>query len=79
MNTTLARKINQMAEEDQRMRSGHKKGTKLDASVDKRHTTGLKRIIKEYGWPTISLVGRAHIPRSSDIALRGQRQHARSV
>ncbi len=40
------------------MRSGHKKGTKLDASVDKRHTTELKGIINEYGWPTISLVGK---------------------
>lgn len=58
MNTALARKINQMAEEDQKMRTGHKKGIKLNASVDKRHTAELKDIISEYGWPTISLVGK---------------------
>ena len=47
-----------MAEEDQNMRSGHKKGVRLDADVDKRHTVELESIIKEYGWPTISLVGK---------------------
>ena len=58
MNISLARKINQMAKEDQEMRIGHKKGARLDASVDKRHTTELRGIINEYGWPTISLVGK---------------------
>ena len=46
-----------MVKEDQELRSGHKKGIKLDANVDRRHTAELKGIIKEYGWPTISMVG----------------------
>ncbi len=58
MNTILARRINKMAEEDQNMRSGHRKGVRLDVDVDKRHTAELKNIIKEYGWPTISMVGK---------------------
>ncbi len=40
------------------MRSGHKKEVKLSANVDKRNTAELKDIIKEYGWPTISMVGK---------------------
>jgi hypothetical protein len=58
MNITLARRINQLAKEDQEMRSGHKKGVKLDANIDKRNTAELKDIIEEYGWPTILLVGK---------------------
>ena len=58
MNLRIARQINQMAEADRKMRSGHKKGVILDASLDKRHAEALKAVIKQYGWPTISLVGR---------------------
>jgi primosomal protein N'' len=58
MNTRLAKRINQMAEADQKMRNDHKKGAKFDTALDMRHTEELKAIIKEYGWPTISLVGK---------------------
>jgi hypothetical protein len=58
MNIRLARRFNQMAREDREMRSGHKKGVRLDVNVDKRHAVELKDIIKKYGWPTISLVGK---------------------
>lgn len=47
-----------MAKEDQKIRNGHKKGIRLSIVIEKRHTTKLKTIIKEYGWPTISLVGK---------------------
>jgi hypothetical protein len=58
MNKNLARKINRMAREDSAMRKGHKKGELLDARVDQKNTAALKMIIKQYGWPTISLVGK---------------------
>lgn len=58
MNNALAKKIDQMAKEDQEMRRGRKKGVGLDVGIDKRHTTELKGIIKKYGWPTITLVGK---------------------
>ena len=47
-----------MAREDQKMRKNHKKGMELDIGLDRRHVVKLKKIIKEYGWPTISLVGK---------------------
>lgn len=58
MDTILAKKINQMAREDQKIRNGHKKGIKLDLSIEKNNTAALKKIIKKYGWPTTSLVGK---------------------
>ena len=47
-----------MAKKDQEMRSGHKKGVRLNGNIDKQNNAELKRIIREYGWPTISLVGK---------------------
>ncbi len=50
----LSREIIVMVKKDQRMR----KGSVWNALVDKRNTKRLKEIIKRYGWPTLSLVGR---------------------
>jgi hypothetical protein len=58
MNKVFARKINKLAREDQGVRRGHKKGKIFDTSADKKNTNELKKIIKKYGWPTISLVGK---------------------
>lgn len=58
MDKVLVRKINKMAEEDRKVRMNHKKDVKIDTSVDERHTIELKKIIIQYGWPTISLVGK---------------------
>jgi hypothetical protein len=55
VNKELAQEILAMVEKDQHMR----KSGKWDASVDKRNTKRLKEIIRKYGWPTISLVGKA--------------------
>lgn len=54
-NKKLAQDILAMVHKDQRMR----KSGKWDASVDKRNTKRLKEIIRKYGWPTFSLVGKA--------------------
>lgn len=58
MNKIIAKRINQMAREDQKMRKSHKKGVLLDIKIDKKNTAELKKIIKQYGWPVISLVGK---------------------
>ncbi len=58
MNTALARKINSMVRQDQKIRNGHKKGVRLSVAIEKKHVAELKCIIKKYGWPTISLVGK---------------------
>jgi hypothetical protein len=58
MNTALARKINSMVRQDQKIRNGHKKGVRLSVAIEKKHIAELKCIIKKYGWPTISLVGK---------------------
>lgn len=47
-----------MAQEDQGIRKGHKKGKILDTRVDRKNTSELKKIVKKFGWPTISLVGK---------------------
>jgi len=47
-----------MAKRDQTMRTKAMSDMSLwDESLDKKHTEALKRIIKQYGWPTIALVG----------------------
>lgn len=53
-NKKLAQDILAMVHRDQDMR---KRG-KWDVSVDKRNTKRLKEIIRKYGLPTISLVGK---------------------
>ncbi|MEN9342125.1 MAG: hypothetical protein RIQ54_381 [Candidatus Parcubacteria bacterium] len=58
MNTALARKINSMVRQDQKIRNSHKKGARLSVAIEKKHVAELKCIIKKYGWPTISLVGK---------------------
>jgi len=47
-----------MAAKDQSMRKEVEKGGKWDYSIDKRNTKGMKQIVKNYGWPTIKLVGK---------------------
>src|ERR1017187_4167812 len=57
-NTKLATRLLAMAKTDQDMREKSAKDMSLwDESIDKKHTARLKSIIKEYGWPTITLVG----------------------
>lgn len=47
-----------MAEADRAMRnSAIKNFSHWDASLDKKHTAALKRLVRQHGWPTISLVG----------------------
>lgn len=54
----FAQQIILMAEQDQKMRfASQDKKTDFDISVDQRNTNHLKEIIKDVGWPTISLVG----------------------
>lgn len=43
-----------MADRDQAQRTGHATGTETDAD----RTLRLREIIEEFGWPTISLVGK---------------------
>jgi hypothetical protein len=45
-----------MADQDMRNNAIHGTGT-WDSSLDKQHTKALKRIIAQYGWPTIAMVG----------------------
>lgn len=54
VNKKLSVILNKIANEDQRMR----KKRVFDASVDIVNTTILKKIVKQYGWPTTSLVGK---------------------
>jgi hypothetical protein len=58
INAKLARQINLMAKKDQLMRNNAQKTGNWDKSVDKNNTIILRRIIKDYGWPTINLVGK---------------------
>ncbi len=58
MNDQLAAELKAMGEADQAMRNTAGQDlAKWDGSLDRKHTTRLKQIIKRYGWPTISLVG----------------------
>lgn len=54
MNKKLRNKILSMAKKDQNMR----RSGEWDFLVDKKNTEELKKIIKKYGWPDISLVGK---------------------
>ncbi len=58
MDKILAKKINRMARNDQRMRKSFEKTDVWNAHIDKKNTAELKKIIKQYGWPTIPLVGK---------------------
>jgi hypothetical protein len=58
MNEKLARELADMAAEDQAMRKRVRSGFEWDYSVDRKNTKRLKEIIKEFGWPTVDLVGK---------------------
>lgn len=63
MNKILAKKINQMAKIDQKMRKTVTKNgkwdfAKWDSSIDIENTKLVKKIVIKYGWPTIQLVGK---------------------
>lgn len=59
MNKKLVEEILKRVEVDQRMRKGFIAGKeRWDKGVDKRNTNWLKKVIAQYGWPTISLVGK---------------------
>jgi hypothetical protein len=55
---TLAKEINTMAFKDQEYRKTLDKHSPLDKSIDKTNNEGMKEIIKEIGYPTISKVGK---------------------
>lgn len=70
-NRRLSREITNMAETDQKWRAkiieyskAGEKSAKINKiclkiqTIDKRHTNRLKEIVAQYGWPTISLVGK---------------------
>ena len=58
-NRKLAEEILRMTMIDQRMRERFIAGkTKWNKRLDKKHTAKLKEIVEQYGWPTISLVGK---------------------
>lgn len=50
----LKKEITKMAKSDQKMR----RGALYDPKIDKDNTKKLKEIIKKYGWPKISTVGK---------------------
>ncbi len=54
MNKLLRKRLLQMARADQAMR----RGGKWNKEVDKCNAEKLKQIIRRYGWPDISLVGK---------------------
>jgi len=53
-NKNLRRELLKMMKEDQKMR----KSSAYDASVDKRNTARMKKIVRKYDWPTYDLVGK---------------------
>lgn len=61
INKILAAAINVMAVQDQKIRRTANQvgvwGSNINF-LDKKNTTKLKTIIKQYGWPTISMVGK---------------------
>jgi hypothetical protein len=57
MNKKLEKIINKMVEIDQKMRKKAMKTGILNKKIDKKNTLKMKKIIKQYGWPTISMVG----------------------
>ncbi|TSD02960.1 MAG: hypothetical protein Athens071426_350 [Parcubacteria group bacterium Athens0714_26] len=58
MNISLAKIINRMAVRDQEMRKKAAKSGIWDLKIDQINTENMKKIIKENGWPTISLAGK---------------------
>lgn len=58
INKELQKKILKMAEIDQRVRKSKNLDLKKMREIDRKHTKEMKKIIKEYGWPTVSLVGK---------------------
>jgi len=54
INKVLEQEILVMVEADQKIRKSHG----LDSEVDKRNTERIKEIIRQYGWPGRSLVGK---------------------
>ena len=58
MNRALSEELKNMAVEDQAMRKRVRNGFEWDYSVDRKNTRRLKEIIKEFGWPTVGLVGK---------------------
>lgn len=58
-NMQLADQLITMAAVDQKMRErAIKDESSFDSSIDKGHAEKLQQIVKKYGWPTISLVGK---------------------
>jgi len=58
INKELQNKILKMAEVDQKVRKSGKFDIKKIRKIDRKNTKEMKKIIKGYGWPTISLVGK---------------------
>ncbi len=55
LNKILRDELLRMVRDDQAMR----RGIAYDARVDRAHVRSVKRIIKKYGWPGISFVGKS--------------------
>jgi hypothetical protein len=56
---SLASNLNKMAAADQAMRKKWSKTGKYDGGkTDIRNTASMKKIVTEYGWPTIKMVGK---------------------
>lgn len=58
LNRKLKSKILKMAEIDQRVRKSKKFDLEKMKEIDRKNTKEMKEIIKEHGWPGISLVGK---------------------
>jgi Family of unknown function (DUF6624) len=59
INKALQQKLLKMMKIDQNMRFGHIKNKKpWNFNIDKNNTIKLKKIIKQYGWPGIPMVGK---------------------
>lgn len=60
-NSKLAKEILQMAKVDQKVRKSYVKNPSFSKQLEKIDTSNLnkmKKIVKKFGWPTISLVGK---------------------
>lgn len=58
MQKRLAKVLNTMAIKDQRMRKRAMRTGVWENKIDIENTKKLKKIVQQYGWPTISLVGK---------------------
>lgn len=54
----LAEELIAMADADKAMRSHHQQTGEYDSSVDDTNRERLKEIVRVYGWPLISMVGK---------------------